>query len=159
MLTSLLKKLKRKERPSIKTSVDGAGLSGTTRQYKTVRRFINRVGYRSDLGIEFKSSMEANLYRFYTQVCKGIIIKYEPKLFKFPHSASPIGVKGYIPDFEIKVGKFSYFIEAKGRFSVQDLEKTRLFKKYYPGIRLYFVTPKEYNLIKRYYSSQIKGWE
>ena len=126
------------------------------------KRIQAHSGYRPDIPqvAEFQSTMEANLWRFYSQCCKGIIeIEYEPKYFRFPKGATKYNIYGYVPDFRLCDGTHTWYIEAKGYMDIYSAEKIRLFQKYYSGLKLYLVTPVEYNLIKKYYSHKILGWE
>jgi len=140
---------------------------------KSSKKFTANRFYRKDLGIEFKSSMEANLYRFYTQFYKGIIIDYEPEIFYFPpkdylesqthfNKTDPtniLNIKCYVPDFRIALYGRTWYIEAKGKMDFASSEKIRLFKKYYKGINIYIIDWSDYNYIRNIYSHKIKGWE
>jgi hypothetical protein len=148
-----------------------AGQGGKTRR-KAINLPANKY-YRADCGIEFKSSMEANIWRFYTQLARGVKLEYEPEIFFFKRenniqvgnnyqaikTSNPYNIKGYVPDFRVTTAGHSWYIEVKGKVDILSLEKARLLKVYYPWIKLYFITPRSYNLIKKYYSHQVKGWE
>lgn len=103
--------------------------------------------------------MEANLYRFYTRVCKGVKCEYEPQAFVFPKGASNRNIRGYLPDFRLTIGPFVYYIEAKGTMDSDSLEKIRLFKTYYPRMKLYVVSYPTYKKIERHYKGYIPEWE
>lgn len=117
-------------------------------------------GYRKDCGIEFKSKMEANIYRYLTCDKEGsIIVKYEPDMFTFPKGSSPIGVERYVPDFKVTNGKYTHYIEVKGVETPVDVEKARLLRKHYPWVKLYFIYSKDYQRIEKEYSQLIPNWE
>jgi hypothetical protein len=120
-------------------------------------RYPARRYYREDLGCEFKSSMEANYARFLN--FKGVKWEYEREIFTFPYHASKIGITRYKPDFKVYFGKTAYYIEVKGYLDRADSEKIYLFQKYYPWLKLNFITPRQYNLIRKYYSKYIPCWE
>jgi len=151
--------------------VQPVDICGNSTHY--VRRYPSNKGYRKDLGIEFKSSMEANYYRFLQQICKGIQYSYEQEIFYFPSKnnvynrthfkktdpTNYLNITAYVPDFKIRNGKRVWYVETKGYMDRESLEKARLFKKYYPWLNLYFVTNREYGKIKKGYSHLIRGWE
>lgn len=118
-------------------------------------------GYRIDQGIFFKSKMEANTFRFYKYLQRRYNaithVKYEPWLFSF--ADNPFNIYGYIPDLEITSASGVFYIEVKGRVDDTCIKKARLLSQNYPGIKLYFVTPKQYNRIKNIYASVVPGWE
>jgi hypothetical protein len=120
-------------------------------------RYPARKYYRTDLGIEFKSSMEANYARFLTY--KGVKWEYEREILTFPHGASKIGIVLYIPDFKVIFGKTTHFIEVKGFVDVQDMEKDRLTRRFYPWLKLSYILPRHYRLIQKYYAKYIPNWE
>lgn len=101
--------------------------------------------------------MEANYARFLNY--KGVEWEYEREIFTFPPHASKIGITKYKPDFKIYVGKTSYFVEVKGFMDKADAEKIRLFKRFYPWLKLFILYPRGYNIIKKYYSRNIPNWE
>lgn len=114
-------------------------------------------GHRKDLPEvnEFQSQMEANAYRFYKW--RGVPIEYEPTWFRFPENK--YNIFGFIPDFKIRIGKFTYYIEVKGVMDANAQAKTLLFRKHYPQHKLYFIEYPQYNLIKKHYSKLIPNWE
>ena len=115
-------------------------------------------GYRPDVGgIEFKSAMEANLFRFYR--LKGVKCDYEPDRFVFPKNSNTFGIRVYIPDFKINIGKFVYYLEAKGTMDKKSLEKIRLFKRFYPRLKLYLISWDTYKKIEKLYRHMIPTWE
>jgi len=122
-----------------------------------------RFGFRDDVGIEFRSKMEANVYRFYKYLEKErgrIKVEYEPKLFTFPSGGdNRFNINGYIPDLEITSDHGVLYIEVKGSLSDKDREKTRLISKYHPGIKIFFVFPEQYRDIQKCYAKYIPNWE
>jgi hypothetical protein len=108
--------------------------------------------FREDLGIEFKSSMEANYYRWIKRLNPEIDIVYEPEIFKFPNNNT--GIKAYVPDFRLRNGKHVWYIEVKGHMDILSIDKLRLMRKYYPYVKLYVVGVRAYNLIRNIYSKQ-----
>lgn len=83
------------------------------------------TGYRSDLGIVFRSGWEANVARVLK--IHGIPFEFEPHPFSFPVKR---GTKTYIPDFYLP--KTKEYIEVKGFFDEKSRIKLKRFKKYYP---------------------------
>jgi len=143
--------------------------SGHTSQYiqdaKEIQVIRPIAGKRKDLGITFKSRMEANVYRWLLwKKNKGDIIdvRYEEKLFTFPSENTNTNkppVNGYLPDLEVITKQGSHYVEVKGRLSERDIEKDRRFRKNFPGLKLYYIFPKQYNLIRKHYSSSVPNWE
>lgn len=126
----------------------------TQSKYTTHSRIVPKDGYRPDLDKNFRSRMEANCYRYLTEIPKGIeLVEYEPKIFQLSN-----GWK-YCPDFRITTKGFIYYIEVKGNLDSISIIKIQSFKKDYPELKLYIITPKEYNSIRKLYSKKIKNWE
>jgi len=119
-------------------------------------RYPAKEGLRNDLQIYFKSKMEANVFRW-LKTLKYDQVEYEPELFYF--EKNKFGIKGYIPDFKVSYGKKFHYIEVKGFFEKSDYQKAWLVRRDYSWIKIYFITAKEYALIKKYYSKQIRNWE
>lgn len=97
----------------------------------------SRVGKRKDLDIYFRSSWEANFYRYsksrHSPYAK---VKYEPELFSFTDYVPPKGqALSYLPDFHLvdKTTKESHWVEVKGNW-LRSYDKTKLrrFKRFYP---------------------------
>ena len=122
-----------------------------------------KLGFRDDVGIEFRSKMEANVYRFYKylELTHGKIkVRYEPRLFTFPlDSDNRFGIRGYVPDLEVISDSGVWYIEVKGSLSDKDREKFRLLSTHYPRVKLFVIFPEQYNLIRKNYASLISGWE
>lgn len=120
-------------------------------------------GRRDDLGdIWFRSSWEANYARYLNLLMKlGIVVewKYEPQTFWF--EAIKRGVRSYLPDFVVvyKNDPVPVYVEVKGWVQAKDHTKWKRMKKYHPHIRLEIVGKKEYEAIKRKWSSAIPFWE
>ena len=112
-------------------------------------------------GIYFKSKMEANVYKFYTYLQKRynsiVSVEYEPEIFFFNSNA--FGIRAYIPDLKITSSKGVRYIEVKGVVSDSTIKKDRLFSKDYSRLKLYYILPKQYLLIQKYYAKYIKDWE
>ena len=126
----------------------------TKKKYKI--RYPAKAGYRHDTKIQFKSKMEANVYRF-LQTKKFDQVEYEPDLLYFSHNR--YGIKGYVPDFKVTFGKRFYYIEVKGFMEKSDYAKIALVRRDYPWIKLYYINAEKYNLIKKNYAKQIRYWE
>ena len=119
-------------------------------------RYPANRGYRYDTGIEFKSKMEANIFRF-LKTRKFESVEYEPELWYF--KPNKFGIKAYVPDFKVTFGKRVWYFEVKGFFEKQDFQKAWLVSKNYPWIKLFYIGPDKYNLIRKSYSKHIKNWE
>jgi len=124
-------------------------------------RIKSKKGYRKDLDTVVKSKMEANVFRYlkHIQDKHGSIslIEYEPEIFFFENN--PFGIRAYIPDFKVTSRKGVKYIEVKGVMDQKAIEKKRLFEKYYPRLKLYFITPVEYSKIAQNYQKYIRNWE
>lgn len=129
-----------------------------------------RRGVRRDIpGIEFKSSWEANYYRYASRHLPNLLLlEYEPTdpEFLFPWTPeNKTGIHRYIPDFKMVFKDLTeHYVEVKGCKNLQHLpeaavKKAWLIKRYYPRIKLYFVTEKEYKKIERLYAHDIDEWE
>lgn len=173
MLNLLKRLLIRKSFGHIRVNVDTHGRLYEEKVRRGERKPANRF-YRKDLGLELKSSMEANVLRFYREWCPGIqSISYEPDTFYFPPrngvSTSRANTKtfkrndskiyAYVPDFRISDGTNTWYVEVKGVMDYEAYEKARLMAKYYPRIRIFFITSKEYNTIRKLYSKKTPYWE
>jgi hypothetical protein len=125
-------------------------------------RIKSNAGYRADCNIYFKSSMEANFYRYiqYMMKSKGHIVSiyYEPYLYMFPKNKW--GVKGYRPDFYI-TDKFghSWFVETKGHMTNEDKAKIYLFRKHFPDKLLIVYDGSSMEKIAKNYKKYIPNWE
>jgi len=84
-----------------------------------------KTGYREDIGMNVRSSWEANFVRV-LQLYK-IDFDFEPTVFSFPIKR---GTKGYTPDFFLK--RNNDWIEVKGYLDDKSKIKLKRFKRYYP---------------------------
>ena len=125
-----------------------------TKKYRI--RYPAKAGYRNDTKIYFKSKMEANVYR-YLKTKNFDTVEYEPDLLYF--KPNRFQIKGYVPDFKVSFGKRFYYIEVKGFMEKSDYQKIALVQRDYPWIKLYYINSEKYNLIKKFYSKQIRHWE
>lgn len=119
-------------------------------------------GYRKDLGMVFRSKMEANVFRVYKHLEKKfgrIKVEYEPELFTFPVNSNRAGITGYVPDIKILSASGVHYIEVKGSMDDTSRKKITLLSTYYPGVKLFIVGPKEYEAMKRSYAKDIPNWE
>lgn len=125
----------------------------------TKKRIPAKSGYRKDCKRFFKSKMEANYYRFCTQILDKVYCEYEPEVFWFPKNASNQGIQYYCPDFKITTKAGVHYVETKGLMDAPSVEKIRLFREFYPGLKLLIVGNKAYQNIYKCYGKRIKGWE
>lgn len=84
-----------------------------------------KTGYREDIGMNVRSSWEANFVRVMNLY--RIDFQFEPKVFSYPVKR---GTKGYTPDFFLT--KKSEWIEVKGYLDDKSKIKLKRFKRYYP---------------------------
>lgn len=99
-------------------------------EYVTSRKRGNayqytKTGYRKDIGINVRSSWEANFIRV-LNIYK-IKFQFEPTVFSFPIKR---GTKGYTPDFLLT--ETDDWIEIKGYLDDKSKVKLKRFKRYYP---------------------------
>ena len=148
----------------IKIFAPSVGTPSTHTRSTQRTRYPAKKGYRNDIPevpYGFKSSMEANVYRFYRYISKKYKkiykIEYEPERFVFKPNS--FGIHSYIPDFKIYSGKNTWYLEVKGFLDDSDRQKARLMSENYPWIKLYYIYPKQYKLIKEYYGKMIPNWE
>jgi len=119
-------------------------------------RYPAKAGYRHDTKINFKSKMEANIFRW-LKTKEFDQVEYEPEIFYF--RPNKFGIKAYVPDFKVYYGKRFHFYEVKGYFEKSDYQKAWLVRRDYSWIKIYFITAKEYKLIQKFYSKKIPHWE
>lgn len=93
--------------------------SGNAYQY-------TRTGFRNDLGLNLRSSWEANFARVLNLY--KIDFEFEPTVFSFPIKR---GTKGYTPDFLLK--RNNDWVEIKGYLDDKSKIKLKRFKRYYPN--------------------------
>ncbi len=111
--------------------------------------------YREDLGIEFKSSMESNFYRYMRQFHPRVKIEYEPVKVKLYDK----DIHSYVPDFKCFLANKIWFIECKGYMDEVSWRKIQLFRNQYPYYQLMVVDGRFYRFIKQRYSKLVVGWE
>lgn len=107
-------------------------------------------GIKKDLGHYVRSSWEANYARFLNY--KGIAYEYEPNTFSLVRSD---GTKTtYTPDFFI-----GHWVEVKGFWRDDAIEKVKLFLEQYPNEKLEIVDKPVYKEIEKVYKKLIPSWE
>jgi len=84
-----------------------------------------KTGMRPDIGMNVRSSWEANLVRV-LNIYK-IEFKFEPTVFPFPIKR---GTRGYTPDFFLE--RNQEWIEVKGYLDDKSKIKLKRFKRYFP---------------------------
>jgi len=144
--------------------------------------YKSRIGKRKDCNnLFFRSSWEANCYRYWKTLKDIILIEYEPVCFSFTPFGILRGTVSYTPDFKLTYKDKSYeYVEVKGGF-MRNVDKTKLrrLKKYYPDDfdKLRGITPGEksktatffrslnipilhyYPELNKKYNKIISGWE
>lgn len=131
-----------------------------------------KTGFRKDIGMNTRSSWEANFVRI-LNIYK-INFEFEPTVFPFPVKR---GTKGYTPDFLLT--RNNEWVEIKGYLDDKSKIKLKRFKRYYPNefenltciISKYSADAKSfmaelevpkivfYEDIRDYYSEYIINWE
>lgn len=132
----------------------------TIPQSQHIERIPANRGYRKDLDCIHDSSMEANVHRFYKYLeakYGKIKVEYEPKGFKFTNNI--YNIRYYVPDFKISAGKMVWYVEVKGLWDDSARKKAKLVSTQYSGVKIYYIFPKHYYRIKKYYSHLIPNWE
>lgn len=109
-----------------------------------------RGGTRKDLGHYVRSRWEANVARYFKLLYGSY--KYEPETFSLETTNK---FYCYTPDF--KVGDTYY--EVKGYWDRKSVLKRKLFSQQYSDLKIKYIGPTEYNMIKSNYSHLIKEWE
>lgn len=114
--------------------------------------FRGKAGKREDLDNQyFRSTWEAN----YARILKYLNVEYqfEPEIIWLKKlDGSEIS---YRPDF--KVGDL--YIEIKGYWHEDAIEKMKMLKEQYPDIKLVIIELDKYNQLKKTYKSKVKVWE
>lgn len=146
--------------------------------YRKIKR-----GYREDIpGIHFRSSWEANIYR-YLKWLKSIgemyHFEYETMTFWFKNISEIqhldlskhrgilkgrgilSGTVSYLIDFKAQDSKDSkpYYIEVKGQMTKESATKIKRFRKYYPDEELKIFDGKVYKGIEKDVGRLIPHWE
>ena len=117
-------------------------------------------GYREDIGIYVRSSMEANFCRYLNWLkARGEIEhwEYEPRTFWF--LTIKRGVRSYKPDFRVREKGKDYYIEVKGFMDAKSKTKLKRMKGHYPEIDLRLVDTRQYRAIADKVGRMIPGWE
>ena len=95
----------------------------------------SKIGRRKDCGNQFfRSSWEANFFRYLKTLDNVTHIEYEPTTFTYWQFGHNQGTVSYTPDFKVTYQDGSYhWVEIKGGFmKPSDKTKIRRLKKYYP---------------------------
>ena len=112
-----------------------------------------KTGVREDLGIDCRSTWEANLCRFYTWL--GITFEYEPTTFWFENCTS--ATRSYTPDFFLP--NLNRYVEVKGYMDDRSRTRMRRMQKLYPHIKIELIDAVLYREIEREFSAYVPGWE
>ena len=156
-------------------------LNGESKGLKVKKKQISKIGKRKDCNNQFfRSSWEANVYRYLQQDSEVVLIEIEPTTFSFAPFGILKGTVSYTPDFKVTKYDGTYFwLEVKGFLRRMDKTKLKRFRKYYPeeAAKLYAVTGSEttastkffqeinvpiyryYNFLKKTCAREIPGWE
>lgn len=114
--------------------------------------FRGKAGKREDLNNQyFRSTWEAN----YARILKYLNVEYqfEPDIIWLKR---PNGTEiSYRPDF--KVGDL--YIEIKGYWYGDAVEKMKMLKEQYPEIKVKVIDAKTYNRLVKFYKKKIQWWE
>lgn len=115
-----------------------------------------KEGFRKDLGMEFRSSWEANIARVLNY--KGISWDYETEIFDLDLSKTRVKMDSarYIPDFILKNG---LIIEIKGFWDSRSKLKNSLFRDQYPDKNILTIDNDIYRCIAQKYKEVIPNWE
>jgi hypothetical protein len=119
-------------------------------------------GRREDLGdMFFRSGWEANYARILNlQLAQGEIYRweFESEKFRFPPG---VGRRLYCPDFKVWTHKDGdcHYIEIKGWMDEMSRLKLQLMERFYPGVPLLIIGPKEYRQLQQDFSPRIEKWE
>lgn len=84
-------------------------------------------------------------------------VEYEPKGFKFRDNI--YNIRYYIPDFKISTKQMVWYVEVKGFVDNSARQKAKLVSSQYPRVKIYYILPREYKLIKEWYAKDIPNWE
>jgi transcription elongation factor Elf1 len=139
------------------------GNKGKTYSRESIEKMINnrkdekhpfrgKAGKRADLDNQyFRSTWEAN----YARILRYLNVEYqfEPDIIWLKRQdGSEIS---YRPDF--KVGDL--YIEIKGYWYEDAVEKMKMLKEQYPEIKVKVITSKIYNKLVKFYKKKIESWE
>lgn len=98
------------------------------------RRVTKKDARSKALSLGYKSMFEVKVHEQLNRMI-GKKVLYEPDRINF---VQPEKKRYYVPDFKIK-GTQNEYIEAKGRFTMQDRQKHLWIKEQYPDMKVYFV--------------------
>lgn len=104
-------------------------------------------GFRSDLGLYFRSNWEANFAR---------ILQFKNKQWKYEPTTFELGEGTYTPDFSVE--GVDGFIEVKGRVNDDTMKKVVAFKKLNPGVPITLIDPIEYDKLRKRFKKLV-AWE
>ena len=104
-------------------------------------------GFRDDLNCYFRSNWEANYARILNYL--DIAWQYEYISFELENG------KSYTPDFKLSDKKF---VEIKGFYDDDSLEKIDGFRLKFPDIELEIIHINEYNILRNLFKNKVK-WE
>jgi hypothetical protein len=110
--------------------------------------YYRKSGVRSDIGMYFRSTWEANIARFFNYI--GFAWQYEPERFFFENMT-------YLPDFYLP--HIDRFVEVKGFWRADCRKKVDLFIKKYGKSKLWIIDSQNYNKINIMYKNIIPEWE
>lgn len=117
-------------------------------------------GHRSDLGIYFRSSWEANWARYLNwRKDRGEIKawKFEPVTFEFPVKR---GSRFYTPDFQItRLDDSIYYEEVKGFMDKKSQTKLKRMAKYHPQTKVLVIDAPLYRSAHKQLCGLIPNWE
>lgn len=168
-----------KSRTAVKKKI--AELEGKPSSLKVKKKQISKIGRRKDCDNQFfRSSWEANCYRYFKQRKDITRIEVEPTDFSFAPFGIIKGTVSYTSDFKVHMKSGDYiWVEVKGFLRRQDKTKLKRFKKYYPEEfrKLTYITASKkvaatkffdelgvpafcyYQDLKKEWKEKIPGWE
>ena len=127
---------------------------GYLEEHKNDFLITSGIGVRIDLnGKVFRSGWEANIARVMNYY--NIKWEYEPKKFSFKNIFNFSETFVYIPDFQLNE---TTYVQIKGRWLGQSLEKVISFKAAYPSIKLHLIDKAVYQKYKNKYKNIISEW-
>lgn len=111
----------------------------------------SKGGRREDLGLYFRSRMEANTARWLNFIQhKGHIVKWEYEPDEFWFDKIKRGTRSYKPDFKIyKPDGSVYYLECKGYMDAVSRTKLARMARYYPDVKIELMDKKRYALLRR----------
>jgi hypothetical protein len=156
-----LKEAKAKEDKGHRAKINGDNRRGKPMSKEAIEKISNnshvkhpygfKSGIREDLGHFVRSTWEAN----YARILKYLNVQYEfePDIIWLKRSD---GTEiSYRPDF--KVGNL--YIEIKGYWYGDAIEKMKMLKEQYPDIEVKIIDARIYNRLQKVYKNKINNWE